>query len=66
MLWTIDESGSQIARNSVFNCHLSLVGRQMEIKNYVSKDLRSTFVDSINVLDCRLLKCLLNIGLLNT
>ena len=33
---------------------LSSVGLQMAIKNSVSNDLRSTFVDSINVLDCRL------------
>ena len=53
-LWTIDERGSQIARNSVFDSHLSPVGRQTAIKNSVFNDLRSTFVDSINVFDCRL------------
>ena len=37
-LLTIDERGSQIARNSVFDCHLSLCGRQMAIENYVSND----------------------------
>ena len=42
------------ARNSVFTCHLSPVGRQMAIKNSVSNDFRLTFVDSINILDCRL------------
>ena len=50
----IDERGSEIARNSVFDCHLSQVGRQMEIDNSVSNDFLSTFVDSINVFDCRL------------
>ena len=52
--WTIDERGSQIARNSFFDCHLSLIGQQMAIKNYVSYNLRSTFVDRINVFDCHL------------
>ena len=40
-------------------------GRQTAIKNSVFNDLRSTFVDSINIFDCHL-KCLLNTGLLNT
>ena len=40
--------------NSVFDCHLSPVGRQTAIKNSVFNDLRSTFVDSIIVFDCRL------------
>ena len=39
---------------SVFNWHLSPVGQQTTIKNSVSNDLRSTFVDSNYVLDCRL------------
>ena len=43
-----------IARNSVFDCQLSPVGRQMAIENSVQNDLRLTFVDSINVFDCRL------------
>ena len=34
-LLTIDEHGSKIARNSVFNCHLLLVGRQMQSKTLV-------------------------------
>ena len=38
MLLTIDERGSKIARNSVFDCHLSPVGRQKAIENSVSKD----------------------------
>ena len=46
-LLTIYERGSKIARNSVF-------GRQMTIGNSVSNDFLSTFVDSINVFDCRL------------
>ena len=37
-LLTIDEHGSKIARNSVFNCHLSPVRRQMAIENSVSID----------------------------
>ena len=42
MLLTIEEHGSKIARNSVFDCHLSPVGRQMAIKNSVSNDFLST------------------------
>ena len=37
-LLTINERGSKIARNSVFDCHLSPAGRQMAIKNSVSND----------------------------
>ena len=54
MLLTIEESRSKIAKNSVFNCPLSPVGRQMAIENSVSNDFLSTFVDSVNVFDCRL------------
>ena len=36
---TIDERGSKIARNSVFDSHLSPVGRQMAIENSVSNDV---------------------------
>ena len=50
----IDERGSKIARNSVFDCYLSPVGRQMTIVNSVPNDFWSTFVDSISVFDCRL------------
>ena len=32
-LLTIDEQGSKIVRNSVFDCHLSPVGRQLAIEN---------------------------------
>ena len=53
-LLTIDERGSRIARNSVFDCHLSPVGRQMVIYNSVSNDFLSTFVDCIDIFDCRL------------
>ena len=43
-----------MARNSVFDCHLSPVGQQMTIENSVSNDfgLRSSIV--INVFDCHL------------
>ena len=51
---TIDEYRSKIARNSVFDCHLSPVGRQMAIENSVSNDFWSTCIDSIDVFDCRL------------
>ena len=42
LLSTIDERGSELARNSVFDCHLPPVGRQMAIENYISNffDLR--------------------------
>ena len=53
-LLTIHKRGSKMARNNVFNCHLSPVGRQMAIENSVSNDFRSMFVDSIDVFDCRL------------
>ena len=53
-LLTIDERGSKIAKNSVFDCYLSPIRRQMTIKNSVSSDFWSTYVDSINVYDCHL------------
>ena len=53
-LLTVDERGSKIARNSVFDCHLSPDWWQMAIKNSVSNDFWYTFVDSIDVFDCRL------------
>ena len=34
--FTMDERGSEIATTSVFDCHLSPVGRVMAIKNSVS------------------------------
>ena len=47
--------GSKIARNSVFDGHLSPVGRQMAIENSVSNDFfLSSYVDSIKIFDCRL------------
>ena len=53
-------------RYSVFDCHWLPVRRQTAIEDSVSSYLRSTFVDGIYVFDRRLLKCLLNICLLNT
>ena len=53
-LLTIDEHGSKIERNNVFDCHLSLILRQMTIENSVYYDFLSTFVGSINVYDCHL------------
>ena len=50
----IDKRGSKIARNSVFDCHLSPIGRQMAIENSVSNAFLSTVVGSIYVFDCRL------------
>ena len=38
MLSTIDKRGSKIDRNSVFDCHLSPVWRQMAIENSVSNN----------------------------
>ena len=51
-LLSINECGSIIARNSVSDCHLSPVWRQMAIENSDSNDFLSTFVDSINVFEC--------------
>ena len=53
-LSTIDEGESKIDRNSVFNCHLSPVWRQIAIENTVSIYFLSTFLDSIGIFDCRL------------
>ena len=58
MLSTIDECGSQIAGNCVFNCHLSPIGRQTAGESSVSSDPGSTFVDIFDIFDCRSLKCL--------
>ena len=46
MLSTIDERGSKIDRNSIFDCHLSPVWQQMVVENSVSNDfdLRSSIV----------------------
>ena len=48
MLLATDKRGSKITKNNVFDCHLSPVRRQMAIKNSVSNDFSSMFVDSIN------------------
>ena len=55
-LSTINERGSKIDRNSVFDCFLSPLWRQMEIKNCVSIGFffLSKFLDTIGALDCRL------------
>ena len=53
-LWTIAERGSQIARNCVFDCHLSPIRRQTAIENSASKDFWSSFVGRTYVFDCRL------------
>ena len=55
-LLSIDERGLLIIDryNIVVNCHLSSVRRQMAIESSVSNDFLSTFVDSINIFDCRL------------
>ena len=50
MLLTIDERRSKIDKNSVFDCHLSPVERQLVIKNSVSNDFLSMFIDSISLL----------------
>ena len=55
VLLTIDKRENKITRSSVFDCHLSPFGRKIAIENLVSNEFRrSTFVDSINVFDCRL------------
>ena len=45
-LLTIDERGSKVARNSVFDCQLLPVGRQIAIKTLLQTifDLRSSIV----------------------
>ena len=54
MILTINECGSKYDSNSVFDCHLSPIGRQMVIGNSVSNFFLSVFVDCINVFDCHL------------
>ena len=51
---TIDKRGTKIVRNRVFDCHVSPIGWQMAIKNSVSNDFWSTFVDSIDFFACHL------------
>ena len=53
-LFSMEERGSEIATTSVFDCHLSLVGRLMAIEKTVSNYFWSKFVDSIDVFHCRL------------
>ena len=50
-LSTIDERVSKIDSNSVFDCHLSPVWRQMAIENSVSNDfyLRSSIVLAFSI-----------------
>ena len=48
------QSVSDIVTTSVFNCQLSTVGQLMAIKNSVFYYFWSTFVDNIDVFDCRL------------
>ena len=43
-----------MARNNVYDCHLSPVRRQMSIENSVLIVFWSTCVNCINVFDCRL------------
>ena len=50
-LSTFDGRGSELDRNSVFDCNLSPIS-QMAIENYISNDFRSTLLDSIGVFDC--------------
>ena len=54
-LLTIDESGPKIAKNSVFDCLLSPLGRQMAIKNSVFNDfhLRSSIALTFSIAICR-------------
>ena len=54
MLSTIDGPGSKIHRNSVLDCHLSPVWRQMAIENSVSNNFLSTLLNGNGVFDCRL------------
>ena len=49
-LETIDERGSKIARNCVFDCLWSPVGRQMAIENSVTND----FYNYVRCFRCRL------------
>ena len=51
MLSTMDERGSKIDRNSVFDCHLSPVWRQMAIKTLFLTifDQRSSIVLAFSI-----------------
>ena len=50
-LFTMDERGSEIATTSVFECHLSPVGRLMAIENFISNyfGLRSSIVLTFSI-----------------
>ena len=50
MLLSIDERESKITGNTVFDCHLLPIGRQMAVKSSVSNDFLSMFFNSINIL----------------
>ena len=54
MLLSINERRKIIARNSVFDCHLSPVRRQMAIKNIVSNNFfyLCSSISIHNVFDC--------------
>ena len=65
-LWKIDDRGSQIAGNSVFDCRLSPVGRQTAVESSVSSDLGPRSSIALTFSTASYLKCLFNIGLLNT
>ena len=60
MLRTLDEHGSflkslkTVFLIAIYRATLSPVRQQMAIKNSVSYDFLSTFVDSFNVFNCRL------------
>ena len=53
-LLTIDERGSETVTTSVLDCQFVPVGRLMAIENFASNYFWSTFVDNIDVFDCRL------------
>ena len=52
-LSTIDECGSK-SLETVLDCHLSPVLRQMAIENSVSNDFSSAFLETIGIFVCRL------------
>ena len=51
---TIDERGSKIVKNRVFDCHLSPDWRQMTIENTISSDFDPCLSIVKSVFDCRL------------
>ena len=46
--------GNRICYEQSMSFRLPIVASRATIENSVSNDLRSTFIDSINVFDCRL------------